>query len=80
MYFRYEYRSLNLLHATPSRNCRWLQENKLEALVIDEWRGVSSDGAETVCDSAGGICPWVVNGTGGMGTNISTSAAALMVS
>lgn len=57
-----------------------LQEQKLGGLVIDEWRGASSDNADIVCDTAGGFCPWrVANDTDAAKWNISAVAAALMV-
>lgn len=48
--------------------------------MIDEWRGASGNGADIVCDVAGGVCPWrVVDGTNSADWNISASAAVLMV-
>lgn len=59
---------------------RPLQENELEDLVIDEWRGVSRESGDVVCDVAGGVCPWkVINRSNRIDWNISTSAAVLMV-
>ena len=65
--------------ATPSQPT-YYKENELEGLVVDEWRGASGDGADIVCDVAGGVCPWrVVDGTNSADWNISASAAVLMV-
>ncbi|CAM9090652.1 unnamed protein product, partial [Laminaria digitata] len=58
----------------------YTEENELEGLVIDEWRGASGNGADIVCDVAGGVCPWrVVDGTNSADWNISASAAVLMI-
>lgn len=58
----------------------FIQENVLETLVIDEWRGVSGNGTSVECDVTGGICPWVVlDAVNGSDANISSAAAVLMV-
>lgn len=57
-----------------------LQENKLEALVVEEWRGATVDGGNIICDVIGGICPWtVINGIEPRDWTINASTAALMV-
>ncbi|CAM9656283.1 unnamed protein product [Ascophyllum nodosum] len=56
------------------------EENQLDGLVVEEWRGASSDRGKIVCDVAGGLCPWGVNsGTGSIDWNISVPAAARMI-
>ncbi|CAM9257644.1 unnamed protein product [Scytosiphon promiscuus] len=59
----------------------WFTEgNKLGGLVIDEWRGASSDSDDIACDTAGGSCPWrVANGSNSAEWNISAAAALLMI-
>lgn len=56
------------------------QENKLEGLIIDEWRGASSGVPDIICDAVGNVCPWsIANGTNAVDWNISVAAAVLMV-
>lgn len=56
------------------------QESILDALVANEWAGVSGNKHDIVCDVTGGVCPWVVKkGLNESDASISTAAAKLMV-
>ncbi|CAM9728040.1 unnamed protein product, partial [Sphacelaria rigidula] len=58
----------------------YAEQNELDTMVVDEWRGTYGDGSDIVCDTAGGICPWgFANGNDVEELNISAAATTLMI-